>query len=67
MSDGNGHLPDNLPILLAGGGAGHLKGGRHLRYAKDTPLANLNVTLLDQFGIRQSLGDSTGEIQGLAL
>jgi hypothetical protein len=48
---------------LAGGGAGRLKGGRHIRYAKDTPLANLHLTLLDQFGVKlDSIGDSTGRL-----
>ena len=37
--------------LLAGGGAGQLKGGRHIRYPKETPLANLHLTLLDKLGV----------------
>ena len=60
MSDSNAHDPHNIPLLLAGGGAGHLKGGRHIRYAKNTPLANLHLTLLDQLGVPcDRLGDST--------
>ncbi|HKA05761.1 MAG TPA: DUF1552 domain-containing protein, partial [Gemmataceae bacterium] len=35
MSDSNGHVHDDLPLLLVGGGSGHLKGGRHLKYAGD--------------------------------
>src|SRR6266436_2015551 len=57
----NAHDPRNIPLLLAGGGAGTLKGGRHIRYPKETPLANLHLTLLDSFGVkRDRIGDSTG-------
>jgi len=67
MSDSNAHDPKNLPILLAGGGAGALKSGRHLRFAKDTPLANLHVTLLDKLGVHvEKLGDSAGELAQLS-
>jgi hypothetical protein len=60
---GDSHNPRNIPVLLAGGGAGHFKGGRHIRYPKDTPLANLHLTLLDQFGVRlDRIGDSTGRL-----
>jgi hypothetical protein len=62
MADSNAHSPINIPIVLAGGGAGQLKGGRHLRY-KDTPLANLHLTLLDKFGVQwDRIGDSTGRL-----
>ena len=61
MGDCNAHDPRNIPILLAGGGAGHLKGGRHIRYPKETPLANLHLTLLDKLGVNlERIGDSTG-------
>ena len=67
MSDSNAHDPRNLPILLAGGGAGRLKGGSHLRFPKDTPLANLHVTLLDKLGVHvEKLGDSAGELSELS-
>jgi hypothetical protein len=60
---GDSHNPRNIPFLLAGGGAGFLKGGRHIRYPKDTPLANLHLTLLDQFGVTlDRIGDSTGRL-----
>ena len=68
MSDGNRHVHENLPILLAGGGAGQLKGGRHLRYPK-VPVANLHLTLLDKLGIQADrLGDSTStdSLEGLS-
>ncbi len=63
LSDGNMHIHNNLPVLLIGGGAGRLKGGRHLRYPVDTPLTNLFVTLLDQLNVPvEKLGDSTGRL-----
>jgi hypothetical protein len=67
MSDGNAHDPRNLPILLAGGGGGQLTGGRHIRYPKDTPLANLHVTLLDKLGVQiDKIGDSNGSLTNLS-
>jgi hypothetical protein len=49
--------------VLAGGGCGKLKGGHHLQFAKETPLANLHVTLLDKLGVPvDKLGDSNGEL-----
>jgi hypothetical protein len=63
ISDGNQHLHTNLPILLAGGGAGSLKGGRHVRYNEGTPLTNFELTLLDKLGVPlDRLGDSTGKV-----
>ena len=50
IADSNSHSPIDIPMILAGGGAGHLKGGRHIRF-KNMPLANLHLTLLDQFGV----------------
>jgi hypothetical protein len=64
ISDGNQHLHTNLPILLAGGGAGTLKGGRHVRYPEQTPLTNFELALLDKLGVPlDRLGDSTGEVE----
>jgi Protein of unknown function (DUF1552) len=63
MGECNAHDPRNIPLVLAGGGAGTLKGGRHIRYPKETPLANLHLTLLANFGIqREGIGDSTGPL-----
>ncbi|HVE39445.1 MAG TPA: DUF1552 domain-containing protein [Planctomycetota bacterium] len=60
-SDGNAHNHDNLPLLLAGTGGGAFKTGRHVRFAKETPLNNLWLALLQRVGVKlQSLGDSTG-------
>lgn len=67
ISDSNDHLHTNLPVPLVGGAAGQIKGGRHLRFPDDTPLANLHLTLLDKLGVpMDSLGDSTGELSQLA-
>src|SRR5262249_49885713 len=61
ISDGDRHNHDNLPILLAGKGGGTLTTGCHLRYAKETPLTNLYVSLLDRMGAPMaSIGDSMG-------
>src|SRR5436190_1470964 len=60
------HDHENLPILVAGGAATGLKGGRHIRYEKGTNLANLHLTLLDRVGIHlDSFVDSTGKIEDL--
>jgi hypothetical protein len=67
MSDGNNHNHHNLPTLLVGGGAGRLKGGRHVRYPDYTPITNLFVSLLDHLGVPvESLGDSTGKMEYLS-
>ena len=61
MADSNSHSPRDLPILLAGGGAG--TGGRHVRYPEDTPLANLHLSLLDRLGVPlERLGHSSGQL-----
>ncbi len=66
-SDGNAHNHDDLPLLLAGRGCGTIKPGRHIVYPKETPLNNLWVGMLNRMEIKlQQLGDSTGELSGLA-
>ena len=61
MSNSNIHNHSPLPILLAGGAAGKMQGGRHLKYPEDTPMANLLLTILHKAGVEQeSIGDSTG-------
>jgi Protein of unknown function (DUF1552) len=58
------HSTMNTPLILAGGGAGHLKGGRYIQYPKETRLANLHLTLLDQLGVPcEKIGDSTGRLE----
>jgi hypothetical protein len=64
MGNPNVHDHSNLPIVLAGGGAGKLKGARHIKYAGQTPLANLHLTLLDKVGVRlERFVDSTGRVE----
>jgi hypothetical protein len=66
MGNPDVHDHTNLPILVAGGGAGKMKGGRHIRYAQPTPLANLHLTLLDKAGVRmESFADSKGKVDEL--
>ncbi len=66
MGNPNRHDHGNLPILVAGGAAGRMKGGRHIRFAQPTPLANLHLTLLDKVGVRlDSFGDSRGKVDEL--
>jgi hypothetical protein len=63
MSDSQLHSPIGLPLVLVGGASGQLKGGRHLKYPPNTPLANLHLSLLDKFGVPiDRLGDSSGRL-----
>jgi hypothetical protein len=62
----NVHDHTNLPILVAGGAAGGMKGGRHIKYKEATPLANLHLTLLDKVGVHlDSFADSRGKVDEL--
>ena len=64
MGDPNVHDHVNLPIIVAGGGG--RKGGRHIRYATPTPLANLHLTLLEKAGVHMdAFADSKGTIDEL--
>jgi hypothetical protein len=66
MSDPNLHDHTDLPILVAGGADSGFKGGRHIKFNKPTPLANLHLTLLDKVGVKMdSFADSQGKIDGL--
>src|SRR5204862_461939 len=66
ISDGDSHSHKALPLLLAGSGCGQLKGGRHLVY-KDTPLANLLVSLLVKSDVpTERIGDSSGQLEDLS-
>jgi hypothetical protein len=63
ISNSNAHAGDNLPLMLVGGGAGTLKGGRHLKYTDQPSVANLLVTLMDKLGVPvEKLGGSTGRL-----
>jgi hypothetical protein len=66
MGNPNIHDHVNLPIIVAGGAAGNMRGGRHLSYKDATPLANLHLTLLDKVGVRlDSFADSDGKVDEL--
>jgi hypothetical protein len=61
LGDGNRHNHDNLPVLVAGKGGGTIQTGRHVRLAKETPMTNLFMSMLDRVGAPvDRIGDSTG-------
>jgi len=61
LSNSDQHSHIDLPLVLVGGGAGQLKGGRHLRFPKDTPMNNLHMSLLEKVGVSvEKFGDGTG-------
>jgi hypothetical protein len=63
ISNSDAHAHNDLPLLLAGGGSGRLKGGRHLRYLNDTPSANLLVTIMEKMGVPiERIGNSSGPL-----
>lgn len=67
ISNSDRHTHGPLPTLLVGGGAGALKGGRHLVYPEHTPLTNLQLTLLNKLGVpAEKLGDSNGQFRELS-
>ena len=63
LSDGNQHNFSPLPIVLAGGASGAVKGGRHLAFPKDTHMSNLLLAMLDKLRVPvEKFGDSTGTV-----
>jgi hypothetical protein len=63
ISDGDRHNHDDLPILLAGRGAGTIRTGRHIVYPNNTPMSNLFISMLERMDVRaETLGDSTGKL-----
>jgi hypothetical protein len=63
LGDGNQHDHVDLPVIVAGGAAGHHTGARHIRAEKDTPMANLLVALLEKMQIPgEKFGDSSGAL-----
>jgi hypothetical protein len=63
ISNSTRHSGENLPLLVMGGGAGTLKGGRHLKYTNKPTMANLLVTLMDKMDVPvDHLGGSTGKL-----
>jgi len=68
MSNSNAHAPINLPIMLVGGAGGGLKGGRHITYPEDTPMANLLMAIMDALGVpMDQVGDSNGMLDVLSI
>lgn len=66
MGDPNVHDHQNLPILVAGGAAGNMRGGQHIRFGQPAPMANLHLTLLNKVGIDlDSFADSSGQMDEL--
>ncbi len=66
MGDSDTHDHSNLPILVAGGAAGRMRGGRHIRFENPTPLSNLHLTLLNKVGVPlETFADSNGRIEDL--
>lgn len=66
ISDGNKHLHENLPILVAGRGGGAIASGRHVRVDDKTPVTNLYRSMLDTVGVpTEKIGDSTGKLDTL--
>jgi hypothetical protein len=66
IGDPNVHDHNNLPTLVAGA-KGLIRGGRHVRHPKDTPITNLHLALLDFVGVPlDRLGDSSGRLDLLA-
>jgi hypothetical protein len=72
LSDGNAHLHNDIPVLLAGGGGGKIKGGRHIRY-EGLPFSNLHVSVLDMLNIPvegyldREYSDATGKLELLSI
>ena len=68
MSNSNAHAPINLPIMLVGGAADGLEGGRHITYPEDTPMANLLMAIMDALGVpMDQVGDSNGMLDVLSI
>ena len=67
ISHSDRHTHGPLPTVVVGGGAGTIKGGRHLVYPDHTPLTNLQLTLLGNLGVpMEKFGDSTGQLKELS-
>ncbi len=63
ISNSNGHSGDNLPLMLVGGNAGRIKGGRHIKFANKPSTANLLLTLMDKMDYPvEKVGGSTGKL-----
>jgi len=68
LSDGNRHLHEDLPTLIAGRGGSHFKTGRRIVYRRETPMCNLYLTMMERMGVHvEHFGDSTGRLEALDL
>ena len=68
LSDGNRHLHEDLPTLIAGRGGDYIKSGRRIVYRRETPMCNLFLAMMDRMGVHvEHFGDSTGRLDGLDL
>jgi hypothetical protein len=68
LSDGNRHLHEDLPTLIAGSGGGTIKSGRRIVARRETPMCNLFLSMMDRMGVHmEHFGDSTGKLEGLDL
>jgi len=69
LSDGNRHLHEDLPTLIAGHGGGNfIKGGKRIVYRRETPMCNLFLTLMDRMGVQmEHFGDATGKLDAAEL
>lgn len=68
LSDGNAHLHEDLPTLIAGRGGNYIRSGRTLMARRETPMCNLFLTMMDRMGVNvERFGDSTGRVEGLDL
>ncbi len=66
MGDSDRHDHSDLPILVAGGAAGKMRGGKHIRFENPTPLSNLHLTLLNKVGVPlETFADSNGRVEDL--
>jgi hypothetical protein len=68
ICDGNAHTHHDLPLLLAGSANGKIKGGRHIRFEKETPMNNLLTSMLDFGGVQgvEKFGDANGKVKNLS-
>jgi hypothetical protein len=63
MSDGNVHNNYSVPAIVVGGKALGIRGNRHVRFPKGTPLANLMLGITDRYGVKlDKFGNSNAAI-----
>ncbi|MEZ0386836.1 MAG: DUF1552 domain-containing protein [Verrucomicrobium sp.] len=67
--DGNAHDSRQLPVLLAGGGGGTIRGGRMLDYSQDEnrKLCRLHLAVMERMGMKMhKFGDADSPLADLA-